>query len=133
MEPPPAPPLLHILVADDDETLRNLLRNFLTTRGYQVSVAVDGLQALDVFRQPDQKIEILLLDVEMPGLNGLETWKQIDTLKPGIPVVFWSADIDSYRSTLPTGGHVAALQKPCPLRELLQELEDRRAGSRNEV
>jgi DNA-binding response OmpR family regulator len=60
-----------ILVVDDSPTIYNLLKNALVKDGFQVKVAVNGLEALDeVFRQGG--IDLIILDVEMPKMNGYE-------------------------------------------------------------
>lgn len=65
-----------ILVADDDELLRNLIKDIMEGRGYQVLETWDGQETLDVFRKnPD--VSLIILDIMMPKSNGMEVLKRI--------------------------------------------------------
>lgn len=78
------PEMKTVLVADDDQALRRMLALVLTRAGYQVSQAVNGTEAVDAFTAaaPD----LLILDIRMPGLNGLEALRQIRRLPGGAEV-----------------------------------------------
>lgn len=78
---------LRILVVDDSLTQRTLQRNILTSAGYNVEVAVDGVEAWDKLRQ--RQFDLLLSDIEMPGMDGLELTRRIrtDPLRRGLPIV----------------------------------------------
>ena len=82
-----------VLVVDDEVTLRMLLRKALTKAGCQVAVANDGnsalqLLAVDVF-------DLVVLDINMPGLTGHELAKRIEEEYPDTPVVFMTAQADA--------------------------------------
>ncbi|HUS17988.1 MAG TPA: response regulator, partial [Chloroflexia bacterium] len=72
MSTPTAPPAA-ILVVDDDEMNRHMLSRRLQRQGYEISVAKDGIEALQMIRQ--QTFDLVLLDVMMPGISGLEVLK----------------------------------------------------------
>lgn len=74
-----------ILVADDDKSLCDNLCEVLSDSGYEVSTAFDGEQA--VRTAAGKKIDILLLDMKMPGLNGLEVFQRVKALQPGIAAI----------------------------------------------
>ena len=77
-----------ILVAEDDEALRNLLVMSLEARGYQVFAATDGIQALDLFlREP---IDLVLLDIMMPRMSGLDVLDEIRR-RSDVPVIMITA------------------------------------------
>ncbi|MCQ9206219.1 MAG: response regulator [Omnitrophica bacterium] len=59
-----------ILIADDDETVRNLFERFLAMKGYQVSIAIDGFDALDKLN--NYHYDMLILDLKMPGMTLLD-------------------------------------------------------------
>jgi CheY-like chemotaxis protein len=59
-----------ILVVDDDEALQRLLERMLTAWGYAVDVAEDGARALEIASECGEKIDLLLTDLVMPGMNG---------------------------------------------------------------
>lgn len=82
-----------ILVADDDELLRNLIRDILEKEGYEVLEAGDGVCAVECFRQtPD--LSLILLDIMMPGKDGMEVLKEIRR-ESSIPVIMLTALDDS--------------------------------------
>ena len=64
-----------ILVADDEQEIRELLENFLTHQGYEVVLASDGNQALQL--ASEENPQVIILDVKMPGLDGLEVCKRL--------------------------------------------------------
>jgi DNA-binding response OmpR family regulator len=81
-----------ILVVDDEPEVRQLMEHFLTERGYEVHIAENGrlgLAALDTFR-PD----VVLLDMHMPELDGLETLKRIAARAPSLPVIMVTVNDD---------------------------------------
>ena len=73
---------LRILAVDDEATLRELMMDAFTEAGNQVETAVDGNEALDILaRSP---VDVLLLDVRMPGMSGPELWAEINRTNPGL-------------------------------------------------
>lgn len=79
-----------ILVAEDNEDLRRLIRKVLRAKGYQVVEAVDGTDAVNRFIEHQDKIDMLLLDVVMPNLSGKETLDRIRDSKSSMRVLFVS-------------------------------------------
>ena len=84
-----------ILVVDDDEMTRHFLSHILAQQGFLLEVAGDGEQALKLMNE--KSFDIVLLDIEMPGLNGLETLKRIrkNFLKKDLPVLMVTANDQS--------------------------------------
>jgi DNA-binding NtrC family response regulator len=78
-----------ILLADDDVNLSRVLEFQLTEAGYKVSMAQDGAEALDVFRDDD--FDCVITDLRMPKLSGLELLEKIKDLKAEIPVIVITA------------------------------------------
>ena len=81
-----------ILVVDDEPEVRKLMEHFLTDRGYQVRLAAngrEGLAAIDSF-SPD----VVLLDMHMPEMDGLETLKELAVRAPGLPVIMVTVNED---------------------------------------
>lgn len=68
---------MHLLLADDDEALCELLREFLELEGFTVIVVHDGLSALEKIRNPTTQWAAIILDVMMPGMNGFDILKAI--------------------------------------------------------
>jgi len=75
-----------ILVADDQESMRLIISGMLQEKGHNVTTAEDGLQAFDLFKNGD--FDLIVADVNMPRLNGLEFLKKVKELKPSARVVF---------------------------------------------
>ncbi len=95
MSAPDNLPRLRILLADDDADIRRTLSNYLEGRGHQVHLAETGDRALDVLRQTS--IDIVITDVRMPGMDGLELLAHVRRNWPDIEVVVVTAygDIDN--------------------------------------
>ena len=66
----------HVLVVDDEPFIRNAFQLYLETHGYRVSSAGDGEEALDEFRDKDDPVDLILLDLVMPGVRGLDLLRQ---------------------------------------------------------
>ena len=60
--------MYHILIVDDEEQIRNLIKKYAIFEGYQVSEAVDGMEAVEICRR--QKFDLIIMDVMMPELDG---------------------------------------------------------------
>jgi DNA-binding response OmpR family regulator len=81
-----------ILVVDDEAHVVRLLQRFLTMKGYTVDTAEDGLEALAKVKA--MKPQIVLLDIIMPGIGGIETMKKIKMIDPATVVIMVTAVID---------------------------------------
>ena len=81
-----------ILVVDDEKVIVELLREFLSAKGYEVYTATDGLVALQ--RVKEVKPHVVLLDIIMPGLGGIDVLKEIKRIDPDIGVVMATAVVD---------------------------------------
>jgi PAS domain S-box-containing protein len=79
-----------ILIADDDEMLRNLTTTILTDVGYSVITASDGMDAVRKFTEHKGSIRLVVLDVIMPKKNGKEAYEEIAALAPDVNVIFMS-------------------------------------------
>ncbi len=84
--------MLKVLVVDDDPGLRLSVKTALTsTQYYEVDEAFDGLNALEKYNASEPKYDIVILDVDMPRLNGLETLKRLKEMDPGLIVLMLTA------------------------------------------
>jgi CheY-like chemotaxis protein len=79
-----------ILVAEDHDDSRRLIREVLESNGYSVIEAVDGADAVQKFTNYMDQIALLIVDVEMPRKNGLETYNEIKKIQPAMRVLFMS-------------------------------------------
>ncbi|MEO8809615.1 MAG: response regulator transcription factor [Rhodanobacter sp.] len=108
-----------ILLADDDRALCRLLADYLQREGFLVDVAHDGEAALARLRNPAERPDLLILDVMMPGRDGLETLRELRT-QHRMPVIMLSARGEPVDKVI--GLELGAddyLAKPCLPRELL--------------
>ena len=78
------------LIADDEEAIRSITTTLLERRGFEVISAADGQEAVDLYTQHAEDVTFLLLDINMPGLNGLEAALRIRHINPNVPILFMS-------------------------------------------
>ena len=114
-----------ILVAEDDEMVRSVIRTGLKMLGYRVISTADGSRALEMFKSNQHNIELAILDVELPGMNGYKLAKEIRALKRGLGTIITSAysknELASRSGPLATSGrNHAFLRKPFPLDQLFE-------------
>jgi two-component system response regulator AtoC len=108
----------NILVVDDEEPFRRLLKNELARKGYTVSVAADGGEALRLMRE--NPFDAILLDVVMPGVDGLSLMKKLkeDPSAPPIIVLTGKATVETAVEAMKNGAY-DYLTKPYKLDELV--------------
>ncbi len=106
-----------ILVVDDEPQIRDLLKRFLSLRGYKVRVASDGQQALTMVEQ--EAPQLIVLDVYMPGINGVEVLRQLRRRKftGGVILLTGSQDDKLLQEALDLGS-VDVMGKPVDLERL---------------
>jgi two-component system, cell cycle response regulator DivK len=111
-----------VLVADDNEVAQRLCRRVLEKAGYGVLIAADGLQAVDIALA--QKPAMILMDVAMPGIDGLEAMRRIKAEVPAMPIVIASAhSMASDRERFLASGADNVLSKPFRLADLISIVE----------
>ncbi len=76
-----------LLVADDEETVRESTATVLREHGYEVLLAIDGIEALDVFSRNASRIAAVLTDVMMPKMDGLALTRALRKMQPGLPII----------------------------------------------
>ena len=81
--------MFHILVADDDTNTRKYMRAVLEDAGYTVFTAANGLEALDMMKK--EHIDLMVLDIMMPGMDGYELTKELRDASDNIPILMVSA------------------------------------------
>ncbi|HUX13985.1 MAG TPA: PAS domain-containing protein [Spirochaetia bacterium] len=102
-----------ILVAEDEEMLRRLICSVLESAGYKVLEAVDGSDAVAQFTLHRDEIDLVLLDVSMPSLDGRVAYREIERNRPAVKVIFMSghtSDTDESRHSPPPDGEM--IHKP---------------------
>ncbi|HLH28978.1 MAG TPA: response regulator, partial [Acidimicrobiales bacterium] len=81
--------MTHVLLIEDDSRIRSIVEQGLQARGFLVSAAPDGEAGLALVRSLD--VEVVLLDLILPGIGGLEVLAQIRTINPRLPVFLVTA------------------------------------------
>jgi len=111
-------PESHILVVEDDADISGLIRTLLEGEGYEVTVAHNGLEALNLLRSGVAPC-LILLDLEMPVMNGRQLKAELsaDERFRDLPVAVMSASRDNLKSF---HGSLRKLRKPFSLRELIR-------------
>jgi len=112
-----------ILFVEDEESVRELVRDYLGKSGYRVLEAADGVRALEIAAAHRGPIHILVTDVVMPRLSGRELVTRIAPARPEIKILYISGYTDDsiFRHGVLEGG-VAFLQKPFNLKDLAQKI-----------
>ena len=114
--PPPRGRGELVLVADDERAIRDLISDGLSSQGYRVLTAVNGEEAVELFRRHAAAVRLLVTDGAMPVLDGPRVIAEIRKLQPGLPVILTSGDAGAAASG---SGEVARLPKPFSLDEIL--------------
>jgi DNA-binding NtrC family response regulator len=117
----------HLLIVDDDEEMRDLLRKVLEKEGYHVSVASDGREALAVLARGT--FALVVTDMLMPYDGGLELLETLHRIHPTLPVIIVTAfgDWHSYTRALELGA-AAFISKPLRMSELIAAVHNALAG-----
>ena len=107
--------MARILMVDDDATQRLVCQKELEAEGYKVSLAADGLEAIEHLK--NEKIDLVVLDIRMPQMDGLEVLGSILSTKPGLPVILYTA-FDCYRDSFLSWAADAYVLKSPDINEL---------------
>jgi PAS domain S-box-containing protein len=113
-----------VLVAEDEELVRKVVTKILSRRGYDVISAPDGESALALFKERQDDVAVVILDIVMPGMGGPEVYEKMEEIRPRLPVLFSSGYSDAARfsEVLPTGATL--LDKPYEEQDLLARLRE---------
>ena len=113
--------MLQMLIVDDEENTANFLKDFFESKGFKTRAVYSGKAAIAELVK--QKASIILLDVQMPGMNGIETLKQIKQQSPGAKVlmVTGESDAETIEKTLQAGAEYYIL-KPFTLQDLTAQV-----------
>lgn len=114
-----------VLLVEDEESVRELVRVTLVSRGYKVLEAENGECGLRIAEECNENIDILITDVVMPGMGGRELAKKLVSLRPGISVLYLSGYTEDAVVTQGANGTPAAfLQKPFTLQNLAKKVRE---------
>jgi len=112
-----------ILLVDDEEAIRELSSRMLRSHGYQVVSADSGESALDLFRQDPAKIDLVLLDLAMPGMGGIRCLKEMRTIAPQAKIIIVTGYLaDSQLEESLSLGAKGLISKPFHMSTLLRKV-----------
>jgi signal transduction histidine kinase/CheY-like chemotaxis protein len=107
------------LVADDEPMVLDFAAAALESMGFEVIRARDGAEAVMRFLDHRDRLRLVLLDLTMPRMDGIETFTELRRIQPGIPIILSSGyDIDAAAQDLVAQGQAQFLPKPYPVKEL---------------
>ncbi|MBI5949965.1 MAG: response regulator [Chloroflexi bacterium] len=118
-----------VLVVDDQESIRAVAARALERFGFEVILAQDGREAIERFRENQDRIRVVLLDKVMPRLGGEETFRELRRIKPDIPVVVMSGYNEAEATEEFAGKGIAGfIQKPFELSALRDAIREALQG-----
>ena len=116
---------LTILLAEDDREIRKLSKIFLQGLGYNVLDASDGKEALRIFWESPAKIDLAILDLVMPEMDGITVYKNIQANRPDIPFLFVTGYLEEdIQSHITSGTKVSFLKKPFEMEDLKEKIHE---------
>ena len=112
----------NILIADDDRTIANLIREIVERRGSTALVAYDGEQALKIFE--NVKVDLIITDLKMPNLDGMSLIKMIRQKYADIPIIIITGyGSDENYALAQSYGIASFLSKPCSVLDISRAIE----------
>lgn len=113
--------MAHILIAEDDESMRKFISMALENAGHKTTLCADGMEAFRKL-ESDAHYDILLADIVMPGMDGIELSKKAHTLSPNIKTMFITGFAAIAQGKTEENDRV--LSKPFHLNDLVNRIED---------
>ncbi|MFZ5952771.1 MAG: response regulator [Candidatus Rifleibacteriota bacterium] len=111
-----------ILLAEDEENVLFLEKKVLENHGYRIIEAKTGTEAVEIFKKHSEKINLVMLDLGLPQMNGIEVGKELKTLGCKVPLVYCTAYTDQMLEKVPI--ECSILQKPFKPDEMLALIRD---------
>ena len=110
----------HILIVDDEAPILGLVRRIFTFEGYSVTTCARGAEAVEVYSKLHDEIDLVILDMVMPEMNGIETLRQLKQIDPTVRVILCSAFVPDFDGrTVAAEGFVGFIAKPFKVDDLL--------------
>ncbi len=115
----------HILVVDDENVICEIATRILTSKGYTVSLCRDGQEAVELYTKEREKIDLVLLDLIMPVMNGKETFYALKKIDSDVKILLASGySIDEDTQEMLDRGALGFLQKPFKRAKLLEKVRE---------
>jgi nitrogen fixation negative regulator NifL len=114
-----------ILLVDDEEAMREIGTEILQAEGYRVKTASNGLEAIEIYKKQGKSVELVVLDLVMPKMDGGQTYLELKRINPGIKCVFCTGFAsDAIITQLLAEENIPAIQKPFRDTEFLQVVHE---------
>jgi PAS domain S-box-containing protein len=102
-----------ILLVDDEQELRNIGTSLLKNMGFAVLTASNGQEALEIFKECEVEIDVVMLDLIMPVMGGVETYNNLRTIKPTLPIIICSGyGAEAVEDVINNDTHACFVHKP---------------------
>jgi CheY-like chemotaxis protein len=111
-----------VLVVDDESTVRRFASRVLLEHGYHVHEAGDGAEALDLIHELFDRIDVVVSDIVMPRLNGVELLRQLAIVRPALPVILMSGYAGPQLADRGIEAPCSILSKPFSAERLVAEV-----------
>jgi PAS domain S-box-containing protein len=113
-----------LLVVEDEPAFRDLLRDGLRSRGYQVLVAANGIEAMQVAEQHAGTIRLLITDVIMPQMSGPELARSLRKVRSSTDVLYMSGYTEDKLGDISSSGELTLIQKPFYIDDLVRKIQE---------
>lgn len=111
--------MARVLLADDDASTREIIGRTLAASGHTVVAVVGGVEAIEALQAARERYELLVTDVQMPGVDGLELAKRALDFDPALKVIVMSGFVEQLaRADALAGPRVATITKPFTLEQI---------------
>jgi CheY-like chemotaxis protein len=102
-----------VLLADDEDTLRDMGQDLLQLLGFNTVTAENGHTAVEIYRKGSREIDLVLLDLIMPVMGGIEAYHELRKINPTLPIIICSGyAIESVESVIENDPHADFMHKP---------------------
>jgi PAS domain S-box-containing protein len=112
-----------VLLVDDEQIIREVGKRMLEKGGFEVQLAKDGKEAVTIYSEQGDDIDLVLLDIVMPEMGGKETYKKLKEINPNMKVIFTSGYGLSDRPDIVKSGEALFLQKPFRTELLMESIQ----------
>ena len=115
----------HIMIVEDEETVRNSVDKILRKLGYKVTICKDGYEAIDVYKEKWEDIDLVMLDMIMPEVDGYQTFQELSQINPDLRVLLCSGYIlnNNAQKIVDSEKH-GFIQKPYRISALAREISN---------
>ena len=114
--------IIRIAVIDDDRMLLDVFSSLMKRSGYHTHFFSNADRAYEEITRVKGHYHLVISDIRMPGMNGIEFARKVRAAEPGLPIILMTGDVtDEARSEALSIGRVAFLEKPFPLEATLKE------------